>query len=87
MKWYNKDKTKMINIESIDGYVYIPAKEYIEQNPTETDVQDFKDNGDRIEIILSGSVFVFRGDTAKELFDLITKSKDSDSRQLQLIKG
>lgn len=81
MKWYNKDRTQMIDIDSINGYVYIPAKEYVEQNSTEEDIQDFKDNGDRIEIILGGAVFVFRGDTAKELFDLINND------QRELIKG
>ena len=85
MKWYNKDKTKMIDIAAINGYVYIPANEYIEQNPTESDVGDFKEHGDRIEIILSGSVFVFRGETAKELFELITNPAPPTEKEL--LKG
>ncbi len=72
MKWYNKDKSKMINLDSVNGYVYIPSKEYVEQNPQESDVEDFKQNGDRIELIIGGAVFVFRGDMAKELYDLLT---------------
>ena len=32
----------------------------------------FKQNGDRIELIIGGAVFVFRGDMAKELYDLLT---------------
>lgn len=72
MKWYNKDKSKMIDIGSVQGYVYIPAKEYIEQNPQEADIEDFKENGDRIEIILGGGVFVFRGEVALELYNLLT---------------
>lgn len=81
MKWYNKDKSKMIDLDAVNGYVYIPAKEYIEQNPYESDVKDFEQNGDRIELILGGAVFVFRGDMAKELYDLLT----SDVRHL--LKG
>lgn len=72
MKWYNKDKSKMIDLDTVNGYVYIPAKEYVEQNPQESDVEDFKQNGDRIELIIGGAVFVFRGDMAKELYDLLT---------------
>ena len=72
MKWYNKDKSKMIDIDAVNGYVYIPAKEYVEQNPQESDVEDFRQNGDRIELIIGGAVFVFRGDMAKELYDLLT---------------
>jgi hypothetical protein len=72
MKWYNKDKSKMIDLDSVNGYVYIPSKEYVEQNPQESDVEDFKQNGDRIELIIGGAVFVFRGDMAKELYDLLT---------------
>ena len=72
MKWYNKDKSKMINLDTVNGYVYIPAKEYVEQNPQESDVEDFKQNGDRIELIIGGAVFVFRGEIAKELYDLLT---------------
>lgn len=72
MKWYNKDKSKMINLDAVNGYVYIPAKEYVEQNSQESDVEDFKQNGDRIELIIGGAVFVFRGDLAKELYNLLT---------------
>lgn len=71
MKWYNKDKSKMIDLDSVNGYVYIPSKEYVEQNPQESDVEDFKQNGDRIELIIGGAVFVFRGEMAKELYDLL----------------
>jgi len=72
MKWYNKDKSKMIDLDTVNGYVYIPSKEYVEQNPQESDVEDFKQNGDRIELIIGGAVFVFRGEMAKELYDLLT---------------
>lgn len=72
MKWYNKDKSKMIDLDAVNGYVYIPAKEYVDLNPQESDVEDFKQNGDRIELIIGGAVFVFRGDMAKELYDLLT---------------
>jgi hypothetical protein len=80
MRWYNKDRTKMLDLDTINGYVYIPAKEYIEQNPTEDNVDDFKTNGDRLELIIGGSVYVFRGDTAKEIFSLLNTNKE-------LIKG
>ena len=72
MKWYNKDKSKMIDLDTVNGYVYIPSKEYVEQNPQESDVEDFKQNGDRIELIIGGAVFVFRGEMTKELYDLLT---------------
>lgn len=82
MKWYNKDRSKMVNLDSVNGYVYIPAKDYVEQNPQESDVEDFKQKGDRIELIIGGAVFVFRGDIAKELYDLLQKEYVS-----QLLKG
>ena len=72
MKWYNKDHTKMIDLEKIGGYVYIPAKNYIENNPHEADIGDFKGNGDKLELIIGGSVFIFRGETAKDIYDSIT---------------
>jgi hypothetical protein len=87
MKWFNEDKTKMIDIDAINGYVYIPAKEYVEQNPTEPDVQDFKDNGDRIELIIGGAVFVFRGDTARQLYNLIIQNEAEKQVAKQLLKG
>ena len=71
MKWYNKDKRKMLDIDSVDGYVFIPAKEYIEQNPTEPDVNDYKEYGDRIELILSGTPYIFRGSDANEIYNLL----------------
>lgn len=83
MKWYNEDKSKMIDLDTVNGYVYIPSKEYIEQNPQESDIEDFKQNGDRIELIIGGSVFVFRGDVARELYNLLVQS-DYDK---QLLKG
>lgn len=80
MKWYNEDKTKMIDLESVDGYVYIRAKDYVAKNPNDTDKQDFQQNGDKLELIIGGSVFVFRGDQAKQIYDLIPK--DLDERAL-----
>jgi hypothetical protein len=85
MKWYNTDKTKMINLNSVNGFVFIKAKEYIEQNPINDDVEDFKLYGDRIELIIGGAVFVFRGDTANELYDALT-SYDEKTKE-QLLKG
>lgn len=82
MKWYDKNRYKMLDLSTINGYVYIPAKEYVEQNPQESDVEDFRQNGDRIELIIGGAVFVFRGDVAKELWGLLQMTDSS-----QLLKG
>lgn len=82
MKWYDKNHYKMLDLSTINGYVYIPAKEYVEQNPQESDVEDFRQNGDRIELIIGGAVFVFRGDVAKELWGLLQTTDSS-----QLLKG
>jgi hypothetical protein len=71
MNWFNENKMKMINLDSINGFVYIKADDYILKNPLELDVHDFKENGDKIELIIGGSVFVFRGDEAQELYRLI----------------
>lgn len=83
MKWYDKNRYKMLDLSTINGYVYIPAKEYVEQNPQESDVEDFRQNVDRIELIIGGAVFVFRGDVAKELWGLLQTTTDSS----QLLKG
>lgn len=71
MKWYNSDYTKMIDLDKINGYVYIQSENYIRDNPQETDIEDFKQNGDKLELIIGGSVFMFRGDMAKEIYDMI----------------
>jgi len=85
MKWYDKNHHKMLDLNTINGFVYIPAKEYILQNPHESDVADFERNGDRIELIIGGSIFVFRGETAKELYDLLmSEVKDTNK---ELLKG
>ena len=68
MKWYDKEKTKMIDLESINGYVYLNSKDYINDNPDSEDVEEYKKSGDKIELIIGGSVFVFRGEQARELF-------------------
>lgn len=84
-KWYSIDKMKMINLESVNGYVFIPAKEYIEQNPTADDINDFKMYGDRIELIIGGTPYIFRGDTATEIFNLLTVETTKSKKQL--LKG
>lgn len=82
-KWYNNDKRKMLNLDSVNGYVFIPAKEYIEQNPTSEDIKDFEMYGDRIELIISGTPYIFRGETARELFDILSQQET----QKELLKG
>ncbi len=76
MKWYNEDKTKMIDLDKISGYVYIRAEDYVEKNPNDSDKQDFQQNGDKLELIIGGSVFVFRGSQAKEIYNSIPKELD-----------
>lgn len=75
MKWYNEDNTKMIDLEAVKGFVYIKASSFINENPTAEEVNDFKINGDRIELIIGGSVFVFRGEQAIELYHLLINDK------------
>lgn len=76
MKWYDKEKTKMIDLESVNGYVYLNAKDYINDNPDSEDVEEYRKGGDKIELIIGGSVFVFRGEQARELYELLL-SKDN----------
>jgi len=76
MKWYDKEKTKMIDLESVNGYVYLNAKDYINDNPDSEDVEEYRKSGDKIELIIGGSVFVFRGEQARELYELLL-SKDN----------
>lgn len=78
MKWFNENKTRMINLDSINGFVYIRAKDYVSKNPLESDIQDFKEKGDKIELIIGGSVFVFRGEEAQELYRLILANNDKE---------
>jgi hypothetical protein len=80
--WYTTDLLKKISLSSVNGYVYIPAREYVEQNPQESDVEDFKQNGDKIELIIGGSVFVFRGEVANELWNALKPLEDKE-----LLKG
>jgi len=86
MKWYNTDKTKMINLDAVNGYVYIPAKEYIEQNPTADDVNDFKMYGNRIELIIGGTPYIFRGVAADEIFNMLI-TETTKKLKKQLLKG
>ncbi len=74
MKWYNEDRRKMINLESVDGYVYIPAENYLTQYPTGNDAEDFKLNGNRLELIISGTPYVFRSNDATEIYGLLLES-------------
>jgi hypothetical protein len=81
MNWFNEDQTKMIDIDSINGYVYINADQYIANNSEETDVDDFKKDGDKLELIIGGSVFLFRGEAAKEIFCLLRKKYSTQSKE------
>ena len=82
MKWYSENNKKMLDLDSINGYVYIEAKDYVDNNSSASDVNDFKLNGDKLELIIGGSVYVFRGDTATEIFSLLSKPVEKE-----LIKG
>ncbi len=86
MKWYNEDKTKMLDLNSISGYVFISAEEYIKHNSDVKEISDFKDNGDRLEIIMGGTPFIFRGNVAKEIFDLL-KSNELGVDKKELLEG
>jgi hypothetical protein len=87
MKWYNKEKTRMLDLDSINGFVMISAKEVL-GNPSTSDQQkDFEQNGDRMEVIIGGSVFVFRGDQANELYNILTTPTEPSSNGKQVIHG
>ncbi len=62
----------MLNLEAVNGYVFIPARDYIDQNPEDENVNDFKMHGDRIELIIGGTPYVFRGEEAKEIYDMLS---------------
>lgn len=88
MKWYSEDRRQMINLDSVDGYVFIPAKEFLENNPDANDIEDFKLHGDRIEIILCGTPYLFRGEVALEIFNLLTANLAAGvEQQKQLLNG
>jgi hypothetical protein len=67
MKWYNKEKTKMLNLNFVNGYIYVDAEKYINEYPDSEESKEFKEKGDRIDIILGETPYVFRGLDAKEL--------------------
>lgn len=79
MKWNSIDGRKMINLDSVDGYVFVPAKDYLEQYPDGDDSGDFKINGDRIELIISGTPYIFRGAEALEIYSML---RENNTKQL-----
>lgn len=79
MKWYSKDSKTMIDLESINGYVYTLAEDVIKNG--DNSVEEFKTNGDMIQVIIGGGTFVFRGNDAKEIYELLTTNTK------QVLKG
>lgn len=60
----------MIDLESINGYVYTSVEDATEKDKSAT--EDFETNGDMIQVIIGGGTFVFRGDDAKEIYNMLT---------------
>jgi hypothetical protein len=83
MKWYNKEKNRMLDLDSVNGFVFAKG------DPTaikgKDDTSDPTEN--RLEIIIGGSVFVFRGEYADEIYNLLTIKDKSVSNNEQLING
>ena len=61
MKWYNTDGTKMINTDSVDGYVFIKS------GSLDTEPYDI------IELIVSGTPYVFKKEEATEIYKLLNR--------------
>ncbi len=61
MKWFNKDKSRMINLDKISHYSYIPIDKYSGNQPY-------------IWLTVDGSNVSLVADEAKEVYDLIIKN-------------
>jgi hypothetical protein len=92
MKWYNKKKTQMVDLDKVSGFVFIKASDVLQDAKTPDEESDFKTNGDKLEIIIGGSVFSFRGEQAMELYNLLTlpnvpECNGMDESGKQILKG
>jgi len=62
MKWYNKSKTKMIDISKVSYFEYIPR-----QSNTLDDI---------LKLSVEGHVVEIRNDSANEVYKILTSTKE-----------
>ncbi len=62
MKWYNKDKTQMINLDKVDAYFYFPA------------ISGVGDSS--ITFFVNGAQMESTGAEADELYNILKNEKD-----------
>jgi len=63
MKWYNKDKTQMINLDRVDAWFYVPGVRSVATEPVLT----FFLNGAQMESV---------GTEADELYNILQNQKE-----------
>lgn len=86
MKWYSEDKKKMLNLSSVDGFAYNTVEEdYKNPNADDKLREELIKNGNRLEVIISGTTFVLWGEIADEVYTLLTNSEEESKKQL--LKG
>lgn len=65
MKWFNKDKTQMINLDSVDAWFYFPG--YTGEHSAEKSV---------ITLFVKGAQIESGGDEADEIYNILKNDKD-----------
>jgi len=64
MKWFNKDKTQMIDLSKVDSYTYYPAGQYQEKN------------GSYIEFVINGYSMTAKGTEADEIYNILKSKRE-----------
>lgn len=87
MKWYNNDRTRMLDLESVNGYVFTDSANFLKNtnvNAKEDEqiIADFTEYGDRLEILVNGTPYIIRGPSAREIYDLL-----NEDTKKELLKG
>lgn len=70
MKWYNKDKTRMVDMNCINSYWFRDKPQ------TESEESSFKLNGPHMSLNVNGNMENFCGDEAKELYKMLISEKE-----------
>jgi len=73
MKWYNQDKTKMIELNCINHYQYVDAKNWLGNNQCSSLRVDYVINGDYLNLTVNGNSITLRGNEATEVYKLVIK--------------
>ena len=77
MKWYNKDKTKCLDINSVNFWEFSAKedleKEYEKKHPS---FSDFIKPESLLNVIVSGAEIEFYGKEAEEIYNILKKQKE-----------